>query len=229
MHCGTTRAKVYFVTNSASSDLGLRERKRAATRQAITSAARALTAQSGLGGYTVEEVCEQAGISRRTFFNYFPSKEDAVLGTPEGLPEELTGPFIDGGSPDAGLSETLLQDLVDLAVAHVEGMAVSRAELLQLKEALATEPRLVMKVMQGTRELEEGLRRLIALREGLLPEDPRIAAVTTIFTALVQRAGPEFFDPSNTRTYRQVLTSGAETARAAFAAFSPLASTKEKP
>ena len=61
------------MTDSATSD-GLRERKRRATRTAITSAARALTSEKGLNGYTVEEVCEAAGISRRTFFNYFPAK-----------------------------------------------------------------------------------------------------------------------------------------------------------
>src|SRR6476660_5993038 len=66
--------------NSAINAGGLRERKRAATRAAITAVARSLTAERGLNGYTVEEVCEQAGISRRTFFNYFPAKEDAILG-----------------------------------------------------------------------------------------------------------------------------------------------------
>ena len=73
-------AKLYFVSNSAIIDGGLRERKRAATRTAITAVARSLTAEHGLNGFTVEEVCEAAGISRRTFFNYFQSKEDAIIG-----------------------------------------------------------------------------------------------------------------------------------------------------
>ena len=215
------------MTNSASSEGGLRERKRAATHSAITTAARGLTAERGLTGFTVEELCEQVGISRRTFFNYFPSKEDAVLGAPAALPEELTEPFIAAGSPSPGLSPNLLQDLVDLAVAHMGSMAVSRSELAQLKDALSTEPRLVQKLMQGTREADERLRRLIALREHLEWDDPRIVAVANVFSALIQRAGPEFFDPDNTRSYRAVLTDAVESARAAFSSFSPVTSSKD--
>ena len=213
--------------NSAAFDGSLRERKRAATHSAITSAARGLTAEHGLAGFTVEELCEQVGISRRTFFNYFPAKEDAVLGAPAALPEELTDPFIAAGTPGPGLSPTLLQDLVDLSVAHMESMAVSRAELTQLKDALSTEPKLVLKLMQGTREADERLRRLIARREHLEPADPRITAVTTVFSALIQRAGPEFFDPDNKRSYRAVLTSAVESARAAFSSFSPVTASKD--
>ncbi|GAA1921095.1 hypothetical protein GCM10009688_27680 [Arthrobacter gandavensis] len=228
MHSAPERAKVYFVKNSAVSDGGLRERKRAATHSAITSAARALTAEHGLAGFTVEELCEQVGISRRTFFNYFPAKEDAVLGAPAALPAELTEPFIAAGSAGPGLSPSLLQDLVDLAVAHMESMAVSRAELAQLKEALTTEPRLVLKLMQGTREADERLCRLIARREHLDPADPQITAVATVFSALLQHAGPEFFDPGNSLSYRAVLTSAVESARAAFSSFSPVTSSKDQ-
>ena len=214
--------------NSAAFDGGLRERKRAATHSAITSAARALTAEHGLAGFTVEELCDQVGISRRTFFNYFPAKEDAVLGAPATLPEELTGPFVAAGSADHGLTPTLLQDLVDLSVAYMESMAVSRTELAQLKDALSTEPRLVLKVMQGTREADERLRGLIARREHLDPADPQVVAVTTVFSALIQRAGPEFFDPENKLSYRAVLTSAVESARAAFSSFSPVTSSKDQ-
>lgn len=227
MHSGGLRAKVYFVKNSAAVDGGLRERKRAATHSAITSAARGLTAEHGLAGFTVEQLCEQVGISRRTFFNYFPAKEDAVLGAPAALPEELTEPFIAAGTPGPGLSPTLLQDLVDLSVAHMDSMAVSRAELAQLKDALSTEPKLVLKLMQGTREADERLRRLIARREHLEPADPQITAVATVFSALIQRAGPEFFDLDNKRSYRAVLTSAVESARAAFSSFSPVTASKD--
>ncbi|WP_449372113.1 TetR/AcrR family transcriptional regulator [Arthrobacter psychrolactophilus] len=45
---------------------GLRARKREATRSAITAAARRLTSQNGLNGFTIEQLCEQVGVSRRT-------------------------------------------------------------------------------------------------------------------------------------------------------------------
>ncbi|MFE7675358.1 TetR/AcrR family transcriptional regulator [Streptomyces albidoflavus] len=59
--------------------LGLRERKKAATRQAVHEAAMRLTREHGLDHVTVEAIADAAGISRRTFSNYFAGKEDAVL------------------------------------------------------------------------------------------------------------------------------------------------------
>jgi len=58
---------------------GRRDRKRSATRQALHEAALRLAVERGLGDVTVEEIADAAVVSRRTFFNYFASKEDAVL------------------------------------------------------------------------------------------------------------------------------------------------------
>ncbi|MEV5410365.1 TetR family transcriptional regulator [Thermopolyspora sp. NPDC052614] len=59
--------------------LGLRERKKAETRQAVHEAALRLTVELGLDTVTVEAIADAANISRRTFSNYFAGKEDAVL------------------------------------------------------------------------------------------------------------------------------------------------------
>ncbi len=59
---------------------GLRERKKEQTRQALEETILRLVIEKGYENVTVEEVCEQVGISRKTFFNYFSSKRAAVLG-----------------------------------------------------------------------------------------------------------------------------------------------------
>ncbi|WP_169980197.1 TetR/AcrR family transcriptional regulator [Microbispora sp. H10836] len=58
---------------------GLRERKKAETRQAIHKATLRLAVERGLDHVTVDDIVEAANISRRTFSNYFGSKEDALL------------------------------------------------------------------------------------------------------------------------------------------------------
>lgn len=55
-----------------------RELNKAATRQAITDAAMDLLRTRGPGNFTVEDIADAAGISRRTFFNYFGSTEAAL-------------------------------------------------------------------------------------------------------------------------------------------------------
>jgi AcrR family transcriptional regulator len=58
--------------------LSRREQNKAATRQAITDAAMNLLRTRGPGNFTVEDIADAAGISRRTFFNYFGSTEAAL-------------------------------------------------------------------------------------------------------------------------------------------------------
>jgi AcrR family transcriptional regulator len=57
----------------------LRERKRTRTRLMIQTEALRLFNDQGYGDTTVEQIADAAAISTRTFFRYFPTKEDAVL------------------------------------------------------------------------------------------------------------------------------------------------------
>lgn len=204
---------------------GLREQKRRATKLALITAARSLTAARGVNGFTVEELCEQVGISRRTFFNYFPAKEDAILGSPAvEIPADAADAFIAGGagSTPGTISSTLLADFVDFAVTLMDRMAMSRAQMTALQNAVAAEPRLLQKLMQGSQEAEETLAALLSAREGLPADDPRIRAALSLFNCLTQRTGPVFFEPGNTRSYRDLLTEAAAAMQQLFAALAPL-------
>ena len=66
--------------------LSLREAKRLATHMSITDHATRLVMDHGFDAVTVEDICQAAGISRRTFFNYVDSKECAVFGA---APKEI--------------------------------------------------------------------------------------------------------------------------------------------
>ncbi|WP_327638251.1 TetR family transcriptional regulator [Kribbella sp. NBC_00482] len=69
---------------------GLRERKKLQTRAALADAALRLALEKGPDHVTVDEIAEAADVSVRTFFNYFPHKEHAILArNPEHLERAL--------------------------------------------------------------------------------------------------------------------------------------------
>ena len=70
--------------------LGLRERKRIATRQLIEHTAVELVLDLGYDEVTVEKICEACNLSTRTFFNYFPTKDAAIGGLMLVVPNETT-------------------------------------------------------------------------------------------------------------------------------------------
>ncbi|WP_331744036.1 TetR/AcrR family transcriptional regulator (plasmid) [Streptomyces sp. NBC_01136] len=63
----------------SDSETGLRERKKLATRQALSWAALRLALERGLENVRVEDIASEAGVSPRTFNNYFSSKYEAIV------------------------------------------------------------------------------------------------------------------------------------------------------
>ncbi|RAM36633.1 TetR/AcrR family transcriptional regulator [Arthrobacter globiformis] len=73
------------VPTGVGGSVSRRELNKAATRQAITGSTLALLRRHGPGNFTVEDIAEAAGISRRTFFNYFSSTEAAIASVTHGF------------------------------------------------------------------------------------------------------------------------------------------------
>ncbi|WP_285725642.1 TetR/AcrR family transcriptional regulator [Psychromicrobium xiongbiense] len=107
-----------------------RELNKRATRMAIIDAAVELLRARGLGNFTAEDVAEAAGISRRTFFNYFSSPEAALSATLENFLEGVIAEFAHRPA-----NESLLDSAIASVESFVEPTALARmAEVCHLTQ-----------------------------------------------------------------------------------------------
>ena len=140
--------------------LGLRERKKRARREALIDATHRLVAEHGLDAVTVEAICEEAGVSVRTFFNYFETKDDAVLGhTPWPLDTAATEEFATGGP-----TGHLLADLQTLVSSFLTDAPIGSQRVARALELAAKEPRLLARHLAWMEQHKGQLSALIERR-----------------------------------------------------------------
>src|SRR5258708_33496710 len=92
-------------------DLGLRERKKARTRQVIADAAARLFAEHGYEQVAVSDVAREAEVSEQTVYNYFQTKEQLVIDRDQLVQDELSRLIrtrAPGTTPAAAIREFVL-------------------------------------------------------------------------------------------------------------------------
>ncbi|MFE3253467.1 TetR family transcriptional regulator [Streptomyces sp. NPDC059209] len=100
---------------------GLRERKKQATRAALSEAAVRLAAEHGAENVTVEAISNAAGVSPRTFFNYFDSHDDAFVMMDTQIGERIRRAVRDAPaelSPLEAVREAMAAELADVEERH---------------------------------------------------------------------------------------------------------------
>ncbi|MDO3696555.1 TetR/AcrR family transcriptional regulator [Curtobacterium flaccumfaciens] len=160
---------------AATEPCTLRERKKQQTRQALHDAALTLVSAHGLDGVTVEQICADADVSPRTFFNYFSSKAHAALGLDSvEVPERSAAWFAEADG-------ALVDDLCALVAATVPLSQDRR----RMKELLVLRPEMSSMVMQWMAESRQSLLSVVGTRT-----DAQTArtAVTLVMSALSEVA-----------------------------------------
>lgn len=116
---------------------GLRERKRRQTLQRISQVSLDLFVAKGYEATTLDEIAMAAGISRRTFFYYFDSKEDILLAYVGGFAEELRAFVIENAAVGEPL-DIVREAILKLVATHRESQLITTARLVRQSEKLRT-------------------------------------------------------------------------------------------
>jgi AcrR family transcriptional regulator len=179
----------------AAAQVGLRERKNERTRTAITRAALELAVEVGFERATTAQIAERADVSPRTVHQWFPSKEDIIVGASREPLERLAAELAEGEG-----------DILDRLHRWLEAEGDRRTEpddLARLRHrVLLADPHLRAVQRARLQDLEELLAAAIA-KDASLPPDavaPRAlaAAIATTLLALQERFVQDD-DPEATR------------------------------
>lgn len=150
--------------------LSLRERRRVETAREIQLVTLKLAARDGLDAVTTEAIAEAARISIRTFFNYYPNKEAAVLGEPPRFPEAARIAFQNG----TGAFADDLRRLIEAHVGQIQadqqvirliaelGQSNARVQLLQEAFLLELAETLSVSILLRAPQIEARIANLIA-------------------------------------------------------------------
>lgn len=136
-------------------------KRKVSTAHRITVCAQKLTDQHGFDGFTMDELAEVAGVSRRTLFNYFPGKLDAVIGPGPALGEEVLAVFRAGGPHG-----DFFADIKVLIAELVEVKGFDRDEAEVARRIVRTNPRLLVAVHERFHAVSEMFADAILDREG---------------------------------------------------------------
>jgi AcrR family transcriptional regulator len=162
---------------------GTREARRRATSTAIERIAVELALEYGTGAVTVEAICERALISTRTFYNYFPTKDAAIVGSAVAMPSATE---IDGFVRSPG--SDLLGELIELCARGIPQFPDERDVMTLRMQLLEREPALVSK-MTGTfdemsAELTQAVLRRLEQTGRTAAAEPGLAAEAEMIVVL---------------------------------------------
>src|SRR5262249_54451279 len=151
---------------------GLRERKKRQTRDALTRAALELFVERGYDETTLAAIADAAGVSTRTIFAYFPSKEDILFSTMQATRDALVLALAE--RPPGIDALTALRDFI-LSSAHAQTDPAQR-----LARVGAGDATLPSHKRARISELQEVLSAAIAHDLGVGPDDlrPQVAAAS---------------------------------------------------
>lgn len=177
---------------------GLRERKKQRTRQALATAAMRLFAERGYEETTIADIASAADVSPRTFFAYFPSKEDVLFAEIDDRladVRERLARRTPGETPLEAIRQSVVNVLEALVTEHGEYGAV---QIRLVLERPALQARALQRIHQTQQEVAQRIRELcpgIDEIDAVIVSGMAVGSMQSVLTHCRQHG----LDPATTR------------------------------
>ena len=186
---------------SISPTPSLRDKHKNQTRSALRDAALRLFAKQGYDATTIEEIAERAGVSTRTFFRYFPNKEDVLYHGQQDWVQTVieTYPSQSASLGDLDAMRVTLEELAP-------ELSKSRRSLTLYQRAVDSSPTLRGSELDHQYESTETLARAIATRRGLSDADEGARLLAAVAMLTYRRALDNWLNQSGSANLATVIT-----------------------
>lgn len=166
---------------------GLRERKKRLLRQQLSSTATAMFMERGFEAVRVAEIADACGVSEKTVFNYFPTKEALLLDRPDETATALRAALRDPDAPPVDAALGVLEAELDALTAWLAEQgdpAEAAATLRRFRELSVSTAGLRAHQYEMADSLATEVAGLLAARAGIDPADPRPLMAAIALTGL---------------------------------------------
>lgn len=170
---------------SEGTPVPIRERTRRLAQTELTSVAQDLFLEHGYESTTVDQIAAAAGMSKRTFFRYFPSKDDLVIGKYDLFGDRMAD-ALDARPMDEPVWESLRR-VFDITLDYVRDDQ-QRARNEAMDRIVQSTPQLTARYLEKLQRVQVLLVGRVAERLGQSPSDPRPAAIVGAAFACLQAA-----------------------------------------
>ncbi|MBO0768747.1 MAG: TetR/AcrR family transcriptional regulator [Solirubrobacterales bacterium] len=176
-------------THKERPEEGLRARKKRLTRQRISDVATALFVARGFDNVRVAEIAEKVGVSEKTVYNYFPTKESMVFDDEDEMLSRLTRAVAErphGSSPTVAFVDALKRDMT----LFVDAIGEERSDFLSdFARMVRDTPALRAAWGEFQHRLASALAAVLATELGVDPRDPEPVTAARAISSLMDLYG----------------------------------------